>query len=577
MTGILRKQYSMIYGVKMMKHDSKKSNNYTILKNLISKSRNFKLPDEIDYIVLYTFLYKYCSDSIKNHFLMALQDKEMTLDEAYASNYYQEVLKEDAMHLYGFHIEKPEAFIDEVINNSYSDRFFLSEFFNVFPRNLTFASNSRESEYFKFLFQTFQEIIKVDKHEFESEIKLSIKEIIYAISKLDLFESEFSFDQVFEVLSSSKLMHIKPTPDYISQLLSSIISCDKTSIEKAYDPFLNDGTSLIRLSNECELGVSYYGKESDKLAYCYTITRFLINHFNLNHVEFRNEDATESIDIDGSSFDVILSKIPLKIRNYYSSRENQNIEINKRSKRNELEKVLLNEFNMNSDSFTKDSELNSAIENLLEKIDVESYPYLEFTGEYETLKDNEFLFLINLVESLKDDGVMAISISQNFLFKNSLKTLRKYLTFEKNYIDAIISIPEEIGRRKTEVIIVFKKNRTNKAILFIDISKKYETQKNRVLFPGLFRRNLIFSNETIDKIKDVYSKKLTIDKFSNLISITDIEKNEFNLSVSRYVDTFEGKFIKLTDLKKEKEEIDSNINELNLKIEKMMDELNIRF
>ena len=571
MTEILRKQYLTIYGVKMMRPDSKKSNNYSVLKNLISKSRNFKLPEEIDYIVIYTFLYKYCSDSLKDYFLMTLQDKEMTLDEAYASNYYQEVLKEDSMKLYGFHIEKPEAFIDEVINNEYSDRFFLSKFFRVFPRNLTFSSDSNKSQYFKFLFKTLHEEIKIDKYEFESEIKLAIKEIIYAISKLDLFESQFSFDQVFEVLSSSKLMHIKPTPDYISQLLSSIISCDKTSIKKAYDPFLNDGSTLIKLSDECELGVTYYGKESDKLAYCYTITRFL------DYVEFINEDATDSIDIDGSSFDVIMSKIPLKIRNYYSSRENQKIEINKRSKRNELEKVLLNEFNISSDSFTNDSELNNALENLLEKMDAESSSEMEFTGEYESLKDNEFLFLINLAGSLKDGGVMAISISQNFLFKSSLKTLRKYLTFEKNYIDTIISIPEEIGRRRSEIIIVFKKNRTNKEILFIDLSKKFETQKNSVLFPGLFRRNLIFSNETIDKIKDVYSKKSTIDKFSNLISITEIQKNEFNLSVSRYVDTFEGKFIKLSDLKQEKEEIDSNINELNLKIEKMMNELNIRF
>ena len=577
MTEILRKQYSTIYGVRMMRPDSKKSNNYFVLKNLISKSRNFKLPDEIDYIVIYTFLYKYCSDSLKDQFMMTLQDKEMTLDEAYVSNYYQEVLKEDAMKLYGFHIEKPEAFIDEVINNDYSDRFFLSNFFRVFPRNLTFSSDSKKSQYFDFLFKTLREEINIDKYEFESEIKLAIKEIIYAISKLDLFESEFPFDQVFEVLSSSKLMHIKPTPDYISQLLSSIISCDKTSIKKAYDPFLNDGNSLVKLSNECELGITYYGKESDKLTYCYTITRFLINYFNLDYVEFINEDATESIDIDGSSFDVILSKIPLKIRNYYSSRENQKIEINKRSKRNELEKVLLNEFNINSDSFTKDSELNNALENLLEKMDVESSSEMEFTGEYESLKDNEFLFLINLAQSLRDDGVMAISISQNFLFKSSLKTLRKYLTFEKNYIDTIISIPEEIGRRRPEVIIVFKKNRTNKEILFIDISKKYETQKNGVLFPGLFRRNLIFSNETIDKIKDVYSKKSTIDKFSNLISIDEIQNNDFNLSVSRYVDTFEGRFIRLSDLKQEKEEIGSNIDELNLKIEKMMDELNIRF
>lgn len=560
-----------------MNHNSKKSDNYSILKNLISKSRNFKLPDEIDYIVIYTFLYKYCSDSIKDHFLMVLQDKEMILDEAYKSNYYQEVLKEDSMHLYGFHIEKPDAFIDEVINNSYSDRFFLSRFFKIFPQNITFASDSKDKEYFEFLFKTLSKEIKIDKYEYESEVKLAIKEIIYAISKLDLFESEFSFSRVFEVLTSSKLMHIQPTPEYISQLLSELISCDKTSVKRAYDPFLKDGNTLLSLSEKCELGVAYYGKESDRLTYCYTITRFLINHFNLNYVEFRNEDATESIDIGGASYDVILSKIPLKIRNYYSSKENQNLEIIRRNKRSELEKVLLSEFNMNSDSFTKDSELNNALENLLEKIDVESSSDIEFAGEYESLKDSEFLFLINLVESLKNDGIMAISISQNFLFKNSLKTLRKYLTFEKNYIDTIISVPEEIGRRRPEVIIVFKKNRSNQDILFIDISKEYKTQKNRILFPGLFRRNLVFADETLGKIKDVYSKKLIIDKFSNLISMNEIAKNEFNLSVSRYVDTFEGKFIRLSDLKEEKAEIDANIKELNLKIEKMMDELDIRF
>ena len=560
-----------------MNHNSKKSDNYSILKNLISKSRNFKLPDEIDYIVIYTFLYKYCSDSIKDHFLMVLQDKEMTLDEAYKSNYYREVLKEDSMHLYGFHIEKPDAFIDEVINNSYSDRFFLSRFFKIFPQNITFASDSKDKEYFEFLFKTLSKEIKIDKYEYESEVKLAIKEIIYAISKLDLFESEFSFSRVFEVLTSSKLMHIQPTPEYISQLLSELISCDKTSVKRAYDPFLKDGNTLLSLSEKCELGVAYYGKESDRLTYCYTITRFLINHFNLNYVEFRNEDATESIDIGGASYDVILSKIPLKIRNYYSSKENQNLEIIRRNKRSELEKVILSEFNMNSDSFTKDSELNNALENLLEKIDVESSSDIEFAGEYESLKDSEFLFLINLVESLKNDGIMAISISQNFLFKNSLQTLRKYLTFEKNYIDTIISVPEEIGRRRPEVIIVFKKNRSNQDILFIDISKEYKTQKNRILFPGLFRRNLVFADETLGKIKDVYSKKLIIDKFSNLISMNEIAKNEFNLSVSRYVDTFEGKFIRLSDLKEEKAEIDANIKELNLKIEKMMDELDIRF
>ena len=61
-----------------------------------------------------------------------------------------------------------------------------------------------------------------------------------------------------------------------------------------------------------------------------------------------------------------------------------------------------------------------------------------------------------------------------------------------------------------------------------------------------------------------------------MVSLTEIEKNEFNLSISRYVDTFEGEFISLRELKHQKEDMESNLNELNRKIDMMMDELNIR-
>ena len=79
------------------------------------------------------------------------------------------------------------------------------------------------------------------------------------------------------------------------------------------------------------------------------------------------------------------------------------------------------------------------------------------------------------------------------------------------------------------------------------------------------------------KMENVYLNKLVIPKFSNLISIDELKSNAFNLSVSRYVDTFEGKFISLDGLAAEKQKIESNIKELNVKIEKMMDELDIRF
>ena len=339
---------------------------------------------------------------------------------------------------------------------------------------------------------------------------------------------------------------------------------------------MKDGASLMKLYEAVGYNLKYcYGKDSKKLNYFYTMVRLFINNFPFNDVFLKPEDALESIDINGASFDVILSRIPIAIKNYYSSNVTQSREIAKRSKRNELESLLLNNFNMDGDSFKQDSELNRALENLVEKIDIKNDFNDDFVGQYESLKDSEFLFLINLVDSLKDDGIMAISISENFLFKNSLEILRRYLAFEKNYIDAIIRIPNEIVRSRPEVVIVFKKNRIDEDILFIDMSADYETMRSGLIFSGLFRKNILLDNETISKMENVFSNKLTLQKYSNLISLEEIQKNNFNLSVSRYVDTFEGEFISLNDLIDQKQEIESNINDLNLKIDKMMDDLNI--
>ena len=71
-----------------------------------------------------------------------------------------------------------------------------------------------------------------------------------------------------------------------------------------------------------------------------------------------------------------------------------------------------------------------------EKMAIEAYAPSEFMGEYESLIDNEFRFIIDMIDSLNEDGIMAVSISQNFLFKNSLQIMRKFLTYEKNYLDA---------------------------------------------------------------------------------------------------------------------------------------------
>lgn len=110
-----------------------KSNNYNILKQLMSNSRRFKLPPQIDYIVLYTFLYKYCSDIVKDYLLMELKNAEVTLDEAYGNKVFQSQLRLDSLKLNGFFIKRPEAFIEEVVNDNYLKPDFLQYFLNAFP------------------------------------------------------------------------------------------------------------------------------------------------------------------------------------------------------------------------------------------------------------------------------------------------------------------------------------------------------------------------------------------------------------------------------------------------------------
>ena len=558
----------------------KRSTNSTIFRNIRSKLRQADYSRDVSYLLVFTFLYKYCSDSLKDYFLSAIEDKEITLDEAFANPMYKKMFRNDAFHMFGYYINSPEAYIDEVINTKYSDRFFLSEFYNAFRENIEFMPNSNYGKYFGFLFNAFKRQINIAKLEHDSERNLLYKDLIYSISKLDIYEESFPFREVFNQICQFRTINIDHDPDYINFILTELVCASKSSPMDVYNPFLNDASSLIKLSEKFPFSYGKsYGKGNDEITYCVSIVNMLMNYFDLDNVFLEFGNSIDSVDIGGASFDVIMSKFP-HIGGWSSKSRNkvQNMELVKRNKRKQLENMLSKNFKMDENSFANDSQLNDALENLLEQINDEFNSQIQFTEEYESLKDSEYLFMINLINSLKKDGVMAVSISQSFLFKNSLETLRKYLTYENNFIDTIISLPDVLGRySRPEVICVFKKNKSDDNVLFIDLSQGFDAKKAHSAFPGAFKRNLLLDEKTIVQLVKTYVNKEIIDRYSNVVKISDIVRNDFNLSVSRYVDTFEGEFIQLSDLTHEKEEITSNIKELNKKIDKMMDELDIKF
>ena len=558
----------------------KMPNNYKVLRNILSKTRQIEISRDMSYVLIYAFLYKYASDLLKNHFLSVIEDDPITLDEAYKNEDYRRQFRADAFNMFGYYIPESELFFDEVINEKYTENFFIHEFITAFSKNVEFPADSAYKSYFNFIFIALRRGININKFEFEGENHLIVKDLIFTISKLDIFEREFPFEKVFDRICDSKIIPVDKDPEYINSLLAGIVTSQKTHLEDIYNPFLNDASSLIDLSHKYNDGIVHvHAKGFDHISYCAGIVKFFINFFDLENVFLSYGSPFSSHDMLDTDFDVIVSRIPpITPKRLKRFNQAQNDEIIKRKNMNKVKSVLCESLGIDEDALENDPELKNTVDNLALKMNRGKNPADELTGEYESLKNSEYLFLINLIHSLKDDGIMAVSLSQGFLNKNSLEILRKYLTVEKNYIDCIISLPDGLSRQKrSEVIVVFRKNKTSDDIVFIDLSSNYNTVPIRYPVSGTFNNNLLLTRETQDKVLCAYNKRKTIDKFSNVVPLRDLVKNEFNLSTSRYVDTFEGDFVRLEDLKNQKEKITANIKKLNKKIDMMMDDLGIDF
>jgi len=110
--------------------------------------------------------------------------------------------------------------------------------------------------------------------------------------------------------------------------------------------------------------------------------------------------------------------------------------------------------------------------------------------------------------------------------------IRKVLIEDRNYLDAVIGLPANVfyGTSIPTCILVLKKQRENKGnILFIDASQHFEKVKTQnVLNP-----------EHIEKIVRTYRDRTTEDKYSYVAPLSEVEENDYNLNIPRYVDTFE--------------------------------------
>lgn len=179
----------------------------------------------------------------------------------------------------------------------------------------------------------------------------------------------------------------------------------------------------------------------------------------------------------------------------------------------------------------------------------------------------DFAFLLHGLYHLKqNNGVMAIVLPHGVLFRgNAEGTIRQHL-LEEGMIDTVIGLPANIFYNTSipTTVIVLKKNRTSRDVLFIDASKEFEKGKNQN----------IMAEEHINKILDAYDNRENIDKFAYCASYDEIVENDFNLNIPRYVDTFEEEeVVPLKEIAKGLKETQAEIDKMTTELYSMLGEL----
>ncbi len=186
----------------------------------------------------------------------------------------------------------------------------------------------------------------------------------------------------------------------------------------------------------------------------------------------------------------------------------------------------------------------------------------------------DFAFVEHMVYHMDEtEGRVAVLLPHGVLFRGGAEEdIRKYLIKDLNRLDAVIGLPANLfhGTSIPVCILVLKSKRNGNSnnILFIDASKDFIKGKNQ---------NEL-SDEHIKKIVDAYKDRKNIDKFAHVATMEEIEANDYNLNIPRYVDTSEKEEeIDIDEVMDRIKETDDEIAKVSAELKKSFDELGLRF
>lgn len=279
------------------------------------------------------------------------------------------------------------------------------------------------------------------------------------------------------------------TPQQVSTILARIVTNGKTRLESVYDPTCGSGSLLLRVAREVNIrniAKGFFGQELNRTTYNLARMNMILHGVHYRQFDLKQEDTLVRPQHEGRQFEAVVANPPFSA-------------------------------DWSADpGFTTDDRFSTF-------------------GRLPPASKADYAFVLHMLHHLADNGTMAVILPHGALFRGGSEgAIRKILIAERNWLDAVIGLPANIfyGTAIPTCIMVFKKCRENPDdILFIDASGpgNFEKAKNQ---------NVLRDGD-VERIIATYRDRTVIDRYSHVATMAEIEENDWNLNIPRYVDTFE--------------------------------------
>ena len=330
------------------------------------------------------------------------------------------------------------------------------------------------------------------------------------------------------------------TPSQVSELIARLVSPQEN--ERIYDPTCGSGGLLLKAYKKVPSGkVAIYGQElnAQTWALC-TMNMFLHGVDDARIWQGDTLSNPQSIENDHlMTFQCVVANPPFSLDKWDSG-------------------------------FLSNAELDAKGKKP-EKMTASLDPWKRFDWGVPPSSKGDYAFVLHMLHSLDaQSGRMAVVLPHGVLFRGASEGKIRRQIVEFNLLDAVIGLPANLfyGTGIPACILIFKKNRTRRDVLFIDASGDGNFEKGK-------KQNILRDSD-IQKIVAAYQARKDADKYCHVADFDEIKGNDFNLNIPRYVDTFEEEeLVDIDEIKRNIAQIDAELATVQAQMEKYMKELGL--